>query len=73
MRSDSDRRRLDRKIEDIQRASSLFDVSNVIKLAGYDNHYRAKLGDYRLGIELDGQTAILQKYGHRNDFYRGFP
>ncbi len=73
VRSDRELRRLNRKIAEIERASSLFEVSNVAKLAGSENHYRIKLGDYRLGIELDGQTAILQRYGHRRDFYRGFP
>lgn len=38
-----------------------------------DTYYRIRVGDYLLGIEMDGDIAILQRFGHRRDFYCGFP
>ena len=48
------RQRLTRKIEEIKAASSLTQVTNTLKMEGYDNHYRIRIGDYRLGIAVDG-------------------
>ena len=69
------RQRLTRKIEEIKAASSLTQVTNTLKMEGYDNdnHYRIRIGDYRLGIAVDGDVVILQRFGHRRNFYRGFP
>ena len=49
------------------------EVSNVSKLVGWDRHYRIRIGDYRLGIEMDGETAVLARFANRRDFYRRFP
>lgn len=73
MRSPQDIRRLRRKIEELEAAPDLSSVSNVVRMEGWENRYRIRIGDYRLGIELDGEAAILQRFGHRREFYRGFP
>ena len=67
------RQRLSSKIEEIESASNLAQVTNVAKMEGYDNHYRIRIGDCRLGIAVDGDVVVLQRFGHRRDFYRGFP
>ena len=35
--------------------------------------YRIKVGAYRLGIALDGDTVVLVRFMHRRDIYRNFP
>jgi mRNA interferase RelE/StbE len=47
------------------------DVS-IKKLAGYDDRYRLRVGDYRLIYEImDGQLVILVVgVGHRREIYR---
>ena len=67
------RQRLTRKIEEIESASNLTQITNLVKMEGYDYHYRMRLGDYRLGVAVEGDMVILQRFGHRRDFYRGFP
>ena len=67
------RRRLEEVIEDLKRASSLTEVSNVRGIVGWEGHYRIRVGDYRLGIEMDGETVILRRAGHRREFNRYFP
>ena len=66
-------RRLRGKIEELEAAPALADVSNVRKMEGWENHYRIRIGAYRLGIEMEGEVAILQRFGPRSDFYRYFP
>ena len=66
-------RRLRGKIEELEAAPALADVSNVRKMEGWENHYRIRIGDYRLGLEINGDVATLLRFGHRSEFYRYFP
>ena len=60
-------------IESIERAQSLQELPNVKKLKGNDHHYRVKLGDYRIGLLVDGDTVSFVRFLHRKDIYRYFP
>ena len=66
-------RKIQRKIEDLEAASSLRDIVGVKKLQSADNSYRIRIWDYRLGIELMGNKVELVRFLHRRDFYRSFP
>ena len=66
-------RRLEQTIAELKAASNIRAVSGVQPIAGSENHYRIRIGDYRLGLELEGNTAVLLRFGHRREFYRGFP
>jgi mRNA interferase RelE/StbE len=39
------------------------------KLAGYDDRYRVRQGDYRI-VDDNATTVIVYKVGHRKDVYR---
>jgi mRNA-degrading endonuclease RelE of RelBE toxin-antitoxin system len=39
----------------------------------FDNAYRIRIGDYRLGIIFDGETLIFERVLHRKGIYRYFP
>ncbi|MCB0846226.1 MAG: type II toxin-antitoxin system RelE/ParE family toxin [Bacteroidetes bacterium] len=50
------------------------------KLQGFENYYRIKLGDYRIGIEIEkspentGEEIVtFIRFIHRKDIYRYFP
>jgi mRNA interferase RelE/StbE len=49
--------------------------ASVRKLAGYDDRYRLRVGDYRVIYEVvDGQLVILVVgVGHRREIYRAMP
>ena len=66
-------RRVERVIEELKAASSITEVRNVIRMAGRERHYCIRIGGYRLGLVLEGDTAALVRLGHRRDFYRSFP
>lgn len=46
--------------------------AGVIKLEGYANEYRLRVGDYRVRYEIDdsNQTIILLQCKHRREVYR---
>ncbi|WP_292802821.1 type II toxin-antitoxin system RelE/ParE family toxin [Nostoc sp. NMS7] len=49
------------------------EITNIKKLQGYDDIYRIRIGDYRIGIIFDGETLIFQRVLHCKDIYRYFP
>ena len=67
------RRRLDRVIQELIEASNITEVSGIRRLRAEGQHYRIRIGDYRLGITMDGNTAILCRFLPRGEFYRTFP
>ena len=67
------RRRVLRLIEELEEASALAEISSVRRIAGDGRYYRARIGDYRLGIAVEGESVILVRFLHRSDIYRFFP
>jgi mRNA interferase RelE/StbE len=53
-------------------ASSIFAMKNVKKMEGGD-YYRVRIGNYRIGIKLQGKTLIFLRCLHRKEIYRYFP
>jgi mRNA interferase RelE/StbE len=60
-------------IERLKTIDSLSELQNIKKIEGYDNYYRLRVGDYRLGLKLSGNTVELIRFLHRRDIYRRFP
>ncbi len=54
-------------------ASSLREIADVKPMTGYPNRYRIRIGNYRIGIELQGHTVEMMRVLHRREFYRYFP
>ena len=68
------RSRIDRKITEIQVAATITEVSNISRLRSASrNHYRIRIGEHRIGVVVEGDTATLVRFAHRREFYRGFP
>jgi len=47
----------------------------VRKLAGYESYYRIRVGDYRIGLQLDLERQVIEfrRVLHRGRIYRAFP
>jgi mRNA interferase RelE/StbE len=54
-------------------AADLQTLPNVKALVGTTNRYRIRVGNYRIGLELNGETLEIMRVLHRRDFYRYFP
>ena len=57
----------------VEMANSLSDVPNVKKLSGHKLAYRIRLGDYRIGIFVEGNLVEFARIVHRKDIYKVFP
>ena len=60
-------------ITEAKSASSIFAMKNVKKMEGGDDYYRVRIGNYRIGIKLQGKTLIFLRCLHRKEIYRYFP
>jgi mRNA interferase RelE/StbE len=60
-------------IEQIERATTLYDLPNVKHLTSDGPYYRIRIGDYRLGLIVEDDTVTFVRFLHRRDIYRYFP
>ena len=60
-------------IEAVEKADSLAELPNLKKLKGGGNYFRVRVGDYRVGVALDGETVVFVRFLNRKDIYKHFP
>lgn len=59
--------------ETLLTCNSLGESGRVEKLKGKENYYKARFGDYRVGLRFENSAVILERVLHRKDIYRYFP
>jgi len=42
-------------------------------MKAYPNRYRIRVGNYRIGIEIQGDKVEIMRVLNRKEFYRYFP
>ena len=45
----------------------------ILKIKGFENYYRIRIGNFRIGFKKSGQQVIFMRVLHRKDIYRHFP
>lgn len=60
-------------IQIIRDSKKLTDIPKIKKMSGPTNAYRIRIGDYRLGLYLEGETVVLSRLLSRKEIYRFFP
>lgn len=60
-------------IDEVKKAESLKEISNIKKLKGFNSFYRIKFGEYRIGFEVIDNKVIFTRFLHRKEIYRFFP
>ena len=65
--------RVEQAIAELKAAPTIGDVRGVRRMTGAGEHYRIRIGDYRLGITMDGDSAMLRRFLPRSEIYRHFP
>ena len=48
-------------------------IPHFAKLEGYDNYYRIRVGDYRIGLKIENDVWVFMRVLHRKEIYRYFP
>ncbi|NJO80994.1 MAG: type II toxin-antitoxin system RelE/ParE family toxin [Cyanobacteria bacterium RM1_2_2] len=59
--------------EVIPACNSIDQIADLKKLKGYDQAYRIRVGDYRIGLFIENNMVIFARVQHRRDIYRYFP
>lgn len=67
------RKRVAIQIEDLKECISPSEIEGLKKLKGSKKEFRIRLGDFRIGLRIDGDVVILIRFLHRKDLYRFFP
>jgi mRNA interferase RelE/StbE len=57
----------------IPQASGIGELNKFEKMTGYKNYYKARFGNYRLGIHSENEIVELKRLLHRKEIYRYFP
>ena len=60
--------------EEIPAINNIADKLDIKKIEGHKNYYRIRIGNYRIGCEIQaGDKIIFYRVKHRKDIYRIFP
>jgi mRNA interferase RelE/StbE len=62
-----------RMIKRVEAAKSFSEIPHTKKLSGHKSAYRIRVGDYRIGIFLNGQIVQFARVVDRKDIYKLFP
>ena len=65
--------RVQEVIEAVEQAHSLQELEGIKKLKGSDRYYRVRIGNYRIGLSVEGDIVRFVRFLHRKDVYRYFP
>jgi addiction module RelE/StbE family toxin len=53
--------------------NTLEEISDIKAMRGYAGRYRIRIGDYRIGIEVNEDVIEVMRVLHRREFYNYFP
>jgi mRNA interferase RelE/StbE len=67
-----------KRVEDIVFNSSpkckhYTELPGITKLKGFTDFYKIRVGNYRIGISISGDTVIFERVLHRKEIYRYYP
>jgi mRNA interferase RelE/StbE len=65
--------RIKEVVEGVEKAQSLQEVTNIKKLKGGRNYYRIRVGEYRIGLAVEGNEITFVRCLNRKEIYRYFP
>ncbi len=60
-------------IERAEAARGVVEIGGLKKLSGAVEFYRIRVGDYRIGVAVDGDTIEFVRCLNRRDLYKYFP
>jgi mRNA interferase RelE/StbE len=66
-------KKIDETIQKIEAAKSFTEIQNLKKMAGAQNAYRIRIGDYRLGFYFINGAVQLTVFASRKEIYKYFP
>ena len=52
---------------------SVTEANRIEKMRGYDQYYKLRFGDYRVGLKYKNDILTLERVLHRKEIYKFFP
>ena len=65
--------KVQKAVQNAEEAESPQDIHHFKKLRVSSVYFRIKIGDYRIGVELENDTLIFWRVLSRREIYRYFP
>jgi mRNA interferase RelE/StbE len=59
--------------EELPNFQSIEQAGNVEKMTGYNDYYKIRFGDYRVGLFKNGYIIELKRVLNRKEIYKFFP
>ena len=66
-------RRVAKVVQALESAGSPAEIPQLKQLRGHARLYRVRIGDWRMGLHIDGNQVDCVRMLHRRDIYRYFP
>ena len=60
-------------IQSVESTETPDDLANLKKMHGGHGYFRIRIGDYRIGLKLEGETFYFVRFLNRKEIYRYFP
>lgn len=60
-------------IEHVKEVDQITEVAGIKKLTGYDDAFRIRSGDYRIGVFVSDELVEFARVAHRKEIYKIFP
>lgn len=60
-------------IELVKQVQNFSEVPGTKKLNGYEDAFRIRSGDYRIGVFVSEELVEFARVAHRKDIYKNFP
>ena len=67
------REQVQNAILSVEAAPDIRSLPNLKKLSGTGSYYRIRIGDYRIGLSVQGDVITFVRVLPRKDIYRYFP
>lgn len=65
--------RIRQSIQNVEAADHLDEIHRLKQLKGEERSYRIRVGDYRVGLMIEGDLVVFVRALHRREIYRYFP
>ncbi len=59
--------------EELLSASSIYEMGKIEKMKGYEDFYKVRFGNYRLGLVIENEIITVKTVMHRREIYKFFP
>ena len=60
-------------IENVEQARFATDLTGLRQLKAEGRYYRMRVGDFRIGVSIEGDVVTFVRVLHRREIYRFFP